>query len=255
MRAPLLTLLAIAGCAAPADSFYDAAPIDDPAVGRCGWTRKYRSPIVYLESDHIRGYFEAADLAAYRKAIASPFAMPPRPLVRVTVLDFYEMANGPTYREAEVAILVLYKGEPGWFTLTMPVTDGDACGSGRSALGTPKVMRRITLERSSGHFAGTVYALGGRTAEFALRVDEAEADDAARAQLRSLTAFPDLLLRERRVLTYDKPALESLQVRTGKAGLESAPESLPARLGVGRPLAGYWAKVRQRFSIRPRYVD
>jgi len=255
LRAPLLALLAIGGCAVPADSFYDAAQIDDPAVGRCGWTRKYQPPIVYQESDHIRGYFEATDLTAYRKAIAAPFALPPRPLVRVTVLDFYEMANGPTYREAEVSILVLHRGEPGWFTLTMPVTDEDACGGGRSALGTPKVMRRVTLASGGGHFVGTVYALGGRAADFALTLDEAEADEQTRELLRSLSSFPDLLIRERRILTYDKPARESVTVRPGRAGLESAPESLPARLGVGKAVAGYWARVRQRFSITPRYVD
>jgi len=31
------------------------------------------------------------------------------------------------------------------------------------------------------------------------------------------------------------------------------PASLLHRLGVGEPLAGYWARARIRFSITPRY--
>ena len=57
--------LACGGCVSMPGGFYDSAPLDDPAVGGCGWTGRYASPVVYTESDHIRGYFEPTNLAAY----------------------------------------------------------------------------------------------------------------------------------------------------------------------------------------------
>jgi hypothetical protein len=263
-RVVFAAALALAGCAALAPGFYDSAPVDDPLLGRCAWSGRFKPPVIYQESDHIRGYFEVGDLATYRQAIPAPFAMPARPLIRVTVLDFYEMVNGPTYLESEISVLALHKAQPGWFVLTMPVTDGDACGGGRDALGTPKVMRRITLERGADRYVGTSYARGGRVPEFTLTLDVGEADGAAREVLRFVSPFPDLMLLRGRVLTIgggrqpvyqlERAAPGVWKVRLGHARLDfpREPESLLPRLGVGRPLAGYWGQVRFRYSITPR---
>src|SRR5207237_9449182 len=116
------------------------------------------------------------------------------------VFDFYGMENGPTYLESEVSVLALDQGKPGWFVLTMPVTDGDACAGGRNALGTPKVTRRITLERGAERYVGTSYARGGRVPEFTLTLDVGEPDETAREVLRFVYPFPDLYLLRGRVL-------------------------------------------------------
>ena len=259
-------LMAI-GCASVAPGFYDAAPLDDPNFPRCAWSGKFKSPVIYQESDHVRGYFEASDLAAYRRAIPWQFTMPAWPLIRVTVLDFYEMMNGPVYLESEISVLALHKGQPGWFVLTMPVTDGDACGGGRDALGTPKVMRRITLERSAARYVGTSYARGGTAPEFTLTLDVGDVDQPAREVLREVAAVPDLMLLRGRPVTlgggrqpvYElERALPGIwQVRLGQARLDfpREAESLLHRLGVGPPLAAYWGRVRYRFSLTPRYVE
>ena len=264
MRVFIAAALMLAGCAPSAPGFHDAAQIDDWGMASCRWTQRFSPPIVYQESDFIRAYFEPGDLEAYRRAILPPFALPPRPLVRVSVLDFYEMVNGPIYLESEVSVLVLHEGRPGWFVLTMPVTDGDACAGGRNALGTPKVMRRITLERGAQQYVGTSYARGGHTPEFTLKLDIGEPGEAAREVLRLASVVPDFYLSHGRVLTIGGlrlPAheLESAapgiwKVRLGEARLEfpHEPESLLHRLGVGRPLAGYWGQMRYRFSIIPR---
>src|SRR5882757_3132883 len=126
----IMAALAVCNSAAGAPEFYDAAPINEPGSPTCTWTSRFASPIVYQESDFIRAYFEPTDLAAYRRAIEAPLEMPPRPLVRVSVLDFYGMINGPVYLESEISVLALHDGQPGWFLLTMPVTDGDACAAG-----------------------------------------------------------------------------------------------------------------------------
>src|SRR3972149_6185667 len=116
-------------------AFYDPGPLDDPVLGRCAWSGRVTGRFVYQEQHLIRAYFEAADPAAYPRAIPPAFAVPERPLVRVTVLDFYAMASGPPYRESEVSVLALPEGEPGWGVLTMPGTGGDSCGGGRGAWG------------------------------------------------------------------------------------------------------------------------
>src|SRR4051812_42748582 len=135
---------ALAADPRPGAGFYDVAQLDDPAVGRCAWLGRAR-PFIFQESDYIRGYFEPADLAAYRQALPAPFTMPERPMIRVAFLDFYEMAEGPTYLETEVAILGMDGAQAGWVVLTLPVTNGVSCIGGRDILGLSKVVRRITL--------------------------------------------------------------------------------------------------------------
>jgi len=193
-----------------------------------------------------------------------PFTMPPRPMLRVSVLDFYGMENGPVYLESEVSVLVLHEGKPGWFVLTMPVTDGDACAAGRNVLGTPKVMRRITLERGTEKYVGTSYARGGRTPEFTLSMDAREPGAPAREVLRLISAVPDFYVLRGKVLRVgglpapadqlERAAPAVWNVRLGEARLDypREQENLLHRLGVGQALASYWGRMRYRFIITPR---
>lgn len=265
--------LALAGCApaTPTGQPTEAAPAT--ATGeineiseRCEPSGKVTGRFVYQESDRITAYFEVANVAEYRSAIPGPFAMPERPLCRVSVIDFYEMVQGPTYRESEISIRVDYRGEPGWLVLTMPVTDGDSCWGGRRAWGFPKVVRRVTLERFPDRYVGTSYAPGGRVPELRLTLEPGRTTLRAEARevLGAVSTMPDLTLRDGQVLRFGGRRtpiydLERLQpsvyaVRTGQARLEfpRAPESLLDRLGVGRPLAAYWLRQRVRFSIQAR---
>jgi hypothetical protein len=108
--------------------------------------------------------------------------MPPRPLVRVSVLDFYGMENGPIIR-IRISVLALHEGQPGWFVLTMPVTDGDACAGGRNALGTPRSCGAHHARAVAERYVGTSYALGGCTPEFT-KLEVGEPGEAAREVLR-----------------------------------------------------------------------
>jgi Acetoacetate decarboxylase (ADC) len=256
--------LSLASCVTVPSGFYDSAPLGDPILGSCVWSGRYRSPVVYTESDHIRGYFEPANLAAYRAAIGAAFAMPQRPLIRVSVIDFYGMEYGPIYRESEISVLVLHEGQPGWLVLTMPVTDGDACGGGRMALGTPKVMRRITLEREATRYVGTSYARGGEATDFKLTLDVGEPGAAARELLRFVAPASEIYILNGRVVKYPglrRPIyeLEGLvpdiwTVRLGQVRLEypRAADNLLHRLGVGAPIAAFWGRMHLRYSITPR---
>jgi hypothetical protein len=257
-----LTFIGCDGAAAqdrppPGFGFYDAAPLDDPAVGRCDWLGRAR-PFIFQENDYIRGYFEPTNLAAYQQALPVPFAMPQRPLIRVSFLDFYDMAEGPTYLETEVAVLGMDGAQPGWVVLALPVTSGPACIGGRDLFGLTKVMRRITLVRAADRYVGTLYARGAERPDITLTVEIAEPGAAARELLRQYGVYPQFGLLKGRVLRFggsgtsfaDLAARGDYQIKLGKARLEFAPDSLLQRLGIGAPLAAHWLRIRVRYSIK-----
>ncbi len=259
-----LALVNHAGPAAAADprpgaGFFDAAPLDDPSVGRCDWLGR-TSPFIFQEQDYIRGYFEPTNLAAYKQALPAPFAMPARPLIRVTFLDFYDMASGPTYLETEVAVLGMDGAQAGWVVLTLPVTNGPACIGGRNLFGLAKVMRRITLTRSPERYVGTQYILGGATPEITLTVDVGEPGAGARELLRQYGVLPQFGLLQGRVQKFggsgagfaELAARGDYQIKLGKAKLEFPrdPNNLLQRLGVGVPLAAHWSRIRARYTIK-----
>ena len=125
------------------------------------------------------------------------FAIQGRPLVRVSVIDFYGMSNGPTYLESEIAVAGVHEGQHGFFVVTMPVTDGDSCAGGRAAWGYPKVVRRITLERQRNGYVGVVYAPGGRVPELTLSLDASRGESGAEAMdvLRRVGPMPSFTLK------------------------------------------------------------
>lgn len=260
----LAGVLLLAACAQPPGRFHDSAPIADLGLASCTWTGRYQPPVVYTESDFIRTFFEPADLAAYQQALPPNLSMPERPLIRVSVLHFYGMENGPVYHESDISVLAVHNGEPGWFVLKMPVTDGDACAGGRNALGTPKVMRRITLERGAQRYVGTSYNPGGVTPEFILTLDVGEPGPQAREVLRYVSPFSDIyLLRGQPVrvggsrgsiadLETQAPGVWKIRLGTGTLEVPPDANGLLQRLGVGRPLASYWGQLRYRYSIIPR---
>ena len=199
--------------------------------------------------------------------LPASFAMPERPLVFVSVIDFYGMINGATYLESVISVLGLHEGRPGFYIVSMPVTDGDSCAGGRNAFGFPKVVRRITLEGRSNRVVGVSYAPGGRVPEFTLALDGAGGTPGEESHdvLRLVAPMPTFTLHQGRVLRFGsfsggRPAYDLertwptvWKVWLGHPSLEFSrePDHLLHRLGVGRALAGYWARTRWRSSITP----
>ena len=253
-----LSTLAIAGCA-PSIS---GPP--GPIAELCAGTGRYKGAWVYQESERIVAYFGATRLDEYRRVLPASFAMPERPLVFVSVIDFYEMINGATYLESVISVLGLHEGQPGFYIVTMPVTDGDSCWGGRVSFGYPKLVRRITLERRVNRWVGVSYAPGGREPEFTLALGGTPGE-AAYDVLRLVAPMPSFTLYGGGVLrfgsfTSGRPAYELerwaptvWKVWLGQPSLEfpREPDHLLHRLGVGQPLAGYFARVRWRSSITP----
>jgi hypothetical protein len=244
----------------PGAGFFDAAQLDDPAFGRCAWMTR-TGPFVFQESDYIRGYFEPTNLAAYRQALPVPFTMPARPLIRIAFLDFYDMAQGPTYLETEVAILGMDGTQPGWVVLTLPVTNGPACIGGRDLFGLAKVMRRISFVRAADRYVGTLYTRGAEKVDFTLTVAIGEPGAAARELLRQYGVYPQFGLLKGKVLRFggsgtsftELAARGDYQIKLGTARLDVSPDpsSLVNRLGVGAPVAAHWSRIRVKYSIKP----
>jgi hypothetical protein len=263
----LTSVLGIFGSAAaqdraqPGAGFFDAAALDDPAFGRCAWMTR-TGPFVFQESDYIRGYFEPTNLAAYQQALPRPFGMPARPLIRIAFLDFYDMAQGPTYLETEVAILGMDGTQPGWVVLTLPVTNGPACIGGRDLFGLAKVMRRISFTRAPDRYVGTLYTRGAEKVDFTLTVEMNDPGAAAREFLRQYGVYPQFGLLNGKVLRFggsgtsfaELAARGDYQIKLGTARLDVSPDptSLANRLGIGAPLAAHWSRMRAKYSIKPQ---
>jgi hypothetical protein len=259
-RLLLAAAVALAGCAPSVSMSGPTGPIDE----RCQWTGRHQGPWVFQEQESIIAFFEATSLEEYRRVLPAIFAMPERPLVRVSVIDFYAMINGATYLESVVSVLGLHQGRAGFFHVTMPVTSGDSCAGGRSTFGYPKIVRRITLERRPHGYVGVLYAAGGLTPQFTLALDTArQPSGEALEVLRFVAPMPGFTMKDGRVFRFGggaRPAYElerasptTWQVRLGQARLEfpREPDQLLERLGVGRALAAYWIRQRARYSITP----
>lgn len=256
----LAAAVALAGCAPTLAG--QPGPVDE----RCEWSGRYRGAWVFQEQESIVAYFEATRLDEYRRVLPAVFAMPERPLVRVSVIDFYEMVNGAAYLESVIALAAVHEGRSGWFVVTMPVTNGDSCYGGRSAWGYPKVVRRITLEKGLDRYVGVSYAPGGRVPEFRLTLDAAAGapGDEAHEVLRHVAPMVgSFTLKDGRVLRFgaggrpaydlERAAPSVWKVWLGRPTLEfpREPDNLLQRLGTGRALAGYWVRQRARYSIAP----
>ena len=248
----------------PNRGLYDLAPLDDPSIGRC-YSSDRTQLSVFRESDHIRGYFAPADLDSYRRALPAPFTWPDksslRPMIRIAFSDHYDTAEGSPHREAEVAMLGMAGTQAGWVVLTLPVTDGISCITGRKVLGLPMIVRRVTLERFDGRYVGTFYAVGGERPLATLIVDTAAPVESTRDLLRQYGQYPRLALLQGQVMKYGDMGQSHVEltpasgneIRLGRAQLEVSrePDNLLRRLGVGAPLAAHWSRLRARHTIAP----
>jgi acetoacetate decarboxylase len=66
-----------------------------------------------------------------------------------------------SYNEGALFVRALYKGEPGWYCLALPVDNDMAMAAGRETSGFPKKMaEEITLGRTNNHVMGSVIRRG-----------------------------------------------------------------------------------------------
>ena len=105
---------------------------------------------MFREYEGLTTHFEPKDASLYRKLLPEPFAMPSQPIVTIFVADYVRVFPWPMTRYQEWSVLLKseWKGDEGWYSVTMPVTNWVAMAGGRY-LGFPKyIADEITLVRT-----------------------------------------------------------------------------------------------------------
>jgi acetoacetate decarboxylase len=130
------------------------------------WAELWR----FLRSGQFVSQFTGAEMVwvTFRtdpKAVATVLPRPLRPagepLAGAFVARYPQTNFGVTYNEGALFVAAEYRGERGWYCLSMPVDDDTAMIGGREQLGFPKKMAdRITLDRDGPHVAGSVVRNG-----------------------------------------------------------------------------------------------
>ncbi len=94
---------------------------------------------MYRDFHALKAYVEPRDAELYRRLLPKPLELPERPVVMVFIADYTRVHSPlmPHYREAGISLRSMFKGERGWFLLTLPVTNFTALWTGRLA-GFPK---------------------------------------------------------------------------------------------------------------------
>jgi hypothetical protein len=231
-------------------------------------------PGIYLESDRIVAFFEVTNISEYKKLIPSIFSMPERPLCMVAVRDFYKMESGLPYIKAMTDILVKYKKSKSekeilaWYCLEMPVTDERALWYGRYLWGEPKVLRRGTFERYDNKYVGTSYARDGKTVglKLMLEVKKTELTPDEKSFLDFVSPIPTLSIKDGKVFKWhtvgggkykiyelEKILPQIWNIKFGNCSIEypNDPKNYLHRLGVGKFITGFWAKMRYRMEVKP----
>ena len=112
---------------------------------------------MFLEFEGLTTHFLPKDPSLYRKLLPEPFGVPGQPVVTIFVADYIRVFPWPLSRYQEWSVLLKseWKGEEGWYSVTMPVTKWVAMFGGRY-LGFPKyIADEITLAKSGETRAAT----------------------------------------------------------------------------------------------------
>ena len=130
------------------------------------WSDMWR----FLRAGQFMSQFTGAEMlvVSFRtdpKTVAAVLPRPLRParepLATAFVARYPETNFGVAYNEGALSVAAEYRGERGWYCLSMPVDNDTAMIGGREQFGFPKKMAdRITLDRDGPHVAGSVVRNG-----------------------------------------------------------------------------------------------
>lgn len=105
---------------------------------------------MFREFAGLTTHFEPKDIALYRHLLPGQFVMPSQPIVAIFLADYLRVFPFPMtrYQEWSVLLKTEWKGEVGWYSVTMPVTNWVPMVGGRY-LGFPKfVIEEISLKKN-----------------------------------------------------------------------------------------------------------
>jgi acetoacetate decarboxylase len=134
------------------------------------FVREWSEVWKFARAGQFMGQFTGAEmlLVSYRTDPKTVTAVLPRPLrpaddplAAAFVARYPETNFGLTYNEGGLFVAAEYRGERGWYCLSMPVDDDTAMIGGRERHGFPKkIADRISLDRDGPHVCGSVVRNG-----------------------------------------------------------------------------------------------
>ena len=109
-----------------------------------------------------------------RAILPKPLVPADEPLAQAFVARYPETNFGLSYNEGALFLRAVYKDEPGWYCLAMPVDNDMALVGGREQFGYPKkIAEEITLERTGNQVMGRVIRRGVEVLHIEAELSEA----------------------------------------------------------------------------------
>jgi acetoacetate decarboxylase len=123
--------------------------------------RKIDLPVFEFRNVEMLSALFRTDPAVVRATLPKPLVPANEPLAQAFVARYPETNFGLSYCEGALFLRAVYKDEPGWYCLAMPVDNDMAMVAGREMFGYPKkIAEEITLERTDSHVMGSVIRRG-----------------------------------------------------------------------------------------------
>ena len=99
-------------------------------------------------------------LEVARRLLPPPLEPAERPVALAFLANYPETNFSGPYNEGALLLQAGFKGEPGYYCLSMPVSDDYAMAGGREQFGYPKKLARIALRRAGNEVWGMIERRG-----------------------------------------------------------------------------------------------
>jgi acetoacetate decarboxylase len=132
-----------------------------------------RDPVAKFPGAEMLFSIYRTDPAAVARILPEPLRPFEEPLVFAFVARYPETNFGSVYNEGALCLLATYKGEPGGYCISMPVTEDMAMIGGREVHGFPKkIAEEISLEREGDRVSGRVVRRGAEILRMSCELKE-----------------------------------------------------------------------------------
>ncbi len=170
-----------------------------------------------------------------------------RPLVFAFIADYPSTNFSVPYKESALLVRASYKGEEGFYCLSMPVTDDMAMAGGREGWGYPKKMANISFSREGDTVTGYTERHGIKFMQVKAKLTgKVNNDNAALDEVLALGINPDGEFSDKSYLFKSSPSPVA-------KGLFDYPPLLVEGVTRFRPKTFTWAEVE--IDLTPSAYD
>lgn len=168
------------------------------------------------------------DPTVIQRVLPPPLEPPPEPTGSVYVAEFHKTNFGPPYNEAALFLSAQYKGEPGSYCLSMPVTNDSAMWGGRENYGFPKkIAETIHVKRQGNTAIGTCIRRGYTIFKLTVEIVGSFTQELPTSPNYLVKAFPSatregfdappLLIQQHNEINWGNPEIGQGQLEFGKS--------------------------------------